>query len=256
MASHCRSASPRPSPTCAQPLIVSIASVLSTSVRQTGLGAQVLNTNEPRPQVGIRLGQSLSKYELKQCENHADALDRHPWQGLMGLKQMNARELEEHRLRAPQHTPLTLQQLQAIPASFDARTQWPSCGWLNAPKDQGQCGRCLSPHRRARPLLSGRAVARPSAAPCLCSCWAFAAALAMSIRLCTTSNGAYNVDISPQDLTSCTTTGGCSGWYPDCALWYSSPHCPFGPELAASLGLLCATSRFVCPHCYCWFWVL
>jgi hypothetical protein len=99
----------------------------------------------------VQLGEGLSKYELKRCENHAVAVDRHPWQGTMGLKLMDARALEERRLRAPKQTALTLQQLAAIPASFDARTQWPTCRWLNSPRDQGGCGRCLWPHRLAAP---------------------------------------------------------------------------------------------------------
>ena len=103
---------------------------------------QVLNTDEAHPQEGVPLGEGLSKYELKECENHVDALDRHPWQGLMGLKQLDSRELEERRLSAPKQT-LTLQQLASIPASFDARTKGPQCSWLNSPRNQGGCGRYL-----------------------------------------------------------------------------------------------------------------
>jgi hypothetical protein len=87
------------------------------------------------------LGQGLSKYEMTHCQNHVEETDRHPWQGFLGLKQMDARELEERRQRAPKQTPLTLEQLEAIPDSFDARLRWPMCGWLNRPKNQGSCGR-------------------------------------------------------------------------------------------------------------------
>ena len=103
---------------------------------------QVLNTDEAHPQEGVPLGEGLSKYELKECENHVDAMDRHPWQGLMGLKQLDPGELEERRLSAPKQA-LTLQQLASIPAAFDARTKWPQCSWLNSPKNQGGCGRYL-----------------------------------------------------------------------------------------------------------------
>jgi hypothetical protein len=176
---------------------------------------QVLNTNEAHPQEGLPLGEGLSKYELKECENHVDMMDRHPWQGLMGLKQLDPRELEERRLSAPKQM-LTLQQLASIPASFDARTKWPQCSWLNSPKNQGGCGRCLTASLASVPRSA-------QAQWCLaehCSCWAFAAALTVSIRLCAATNGTYNVDISPQAMTSCTITAGCQGGYPDCAFWY------------------------------------
>ena len=134
---------------------------------------QVLNTNEAHPQEGVPLGEGLSKYELKECENHVDALDRHPWQGLMGLKQLDSRELEERRLSAPKQT-LTLQQLASIPASFDARTKWPQCSWLNSPQNQGGCGRylaaslasCLFQHKRSGASLLQLAVCVHCAAPC------------------------------------------------------------------------------------------
>jgi cathepsin B len=43
------------------------------------------------------------------------------------------------------------------------------------------------------------------------SCYAFAAAGALSARMCANSGGQYNVDISPQQMVSCNGVDGCSG---------------------------------------------
>ena len=43
------------------------------------------------------------------------------------------------------------------------------------------------------------------------SCYAFAAAGALSARLCAKSGGQYNVDISPQQMVSCNGEDGCGG---------------------------------------------
>ena len=43
------------------------------------------------------------------------------------------------------------------------------------------------------------------------SCYAFAAAGALSARLCALSGGQYNVDISPQQIVSCNGKDGCGG---------------------------------------------
>jgi len=69
-----------------------------------------------------------------------------------------------------------------IPASFDARTQWPS--FLHPIRDQQQCG----------------------------SCWAFSGAEVMSDRFAIASNGSVNVVLSPESLVSCDKTDmGCGG---------------------------------------------
>ena len=43
------------------------------------------------------------------------------------------------------------------------------------------------------------------------SCYAFAAAGALSARMCAKSGGQYNVDISPQQMLSCNGKDGCQG---------------------------------------------
>ncbi|KJE90676.1 cathepsin B [Capsaspora owczarzaki ATCC 30864] len=75
--------------------------------------------------------------------------------------------------------------VDAIPTSFDARTQWPAS--IHPIRDQQQCG----------------------------SCWAFGATEALSDRLAIASNNSINVVLSPQDLVSCDSTDyGCDGGYP------------------------------------------
>lgn len=77
------------------------------------------------------------------------------------------------------------------PASFDARTQWPSC--VHAIRDQSQCG----------------------------SCWAFGSTEALSDRFCIASSGKVNVVLSPQDLVACDKSNyGCNGGYLNLAWAY------------------------------------
>jgi len=76
---------------------------------------------------------------------------------------------------------------QAIPDSFDARTQWPN--YVHPIRNQEQCG----------------------------SCWAFGATEAFSDRYAISSNGSVNVILSPQNLVSCDNKDGnegCNGGYP------------------------------------------
>jgi cathepsin B len=160
-----------------------------------GFTLEVLNTGEDHPQQGVPVEED--KYEMKTCANHVDEMEHYPVQGAMGLKEMNAQELAEFKgfrselgeLPAP-----TVEELATIPASYDLRTKWPQCKWLNNPGNQGGCG----------------------------SCWAFAATLAASTRLCMASNGTYNTEISPQDMNSCTRTSGCRGGWPHCGFLYMS----------------------------------
>eukprot|EP01136_Pigoraptor_vietnamica_P010919 Opistho-1_new@3462 len=87
---------------------------------------------------------------------------------------------KEHKKRLPVITDVA----DAIPASFDARTQWP--GAIHPIRDQQQCG----------------------------SCWAFAASEALSDRFYIASKGSVDVVLSPQDMVSCDSTDyGCSGGY-------------------------------------------
>jgi cathepsin B len=80
--------------------------------------------------------------------------------------------------------------LAAIPDSFDARTQWPKCAAsIGFIRDQADCG----------------------------SCWAFAAAEAMSDRFCIASDGADVYTLSADDMLSCCGRFcgyGCEGGYP------------------------------------------
>lgn len=75
-----------------------------------------------------------------------------------------------------------------LPDTFDARQQWPNCPSVGEIRDQSNCG----------------------------SCWAVAAAEAMSDRVCIQSNGNEKVDISAADLMSCCAScgSGCGGGYP------------------------------------------
>jgi cathepsin B len=80
----------------------------------------------------------------------------------------------------------------AIPASFDSRTQWPSCPSLNEIRDQSDCG----------------------------SCWAFGASEAGTDRICIETGN--TVHLSTLDLMSCCWEcgSGCQGGYPDAAWAY------------------------------------
>ena len=70
----------------------------------------------------------------------------------------------------------------SIPASFDARTQWPKC--VGAIRNQGDCG----------------------------FCWVFSATEVLADRTCIDSNAATTVVLSPQWLVSCDKTNhGCGG---------------------------------------------
>jgi len=81
-----------------------------------------------------------------------------------------------------------------LPATFDARQQWPNCPTIGQIRDQGDCG----------------------------SCWAFGAVEAMSDRYCIASNGQQTPQISAEDLTSCCDAcgDGCDGGFPSAAWSY------------------------------------
>jgi len=91
----------------------------------------------------------------------------------------------------------TLRMDGPLPATFDARQQWPACPTISTIRDQGCCG----------------------------DCWAVGAVEAISDRICISSNGQQKPVISAEDLMSCCTTcrtnpynasdpvGGCNGAY-------------------------------------------
>jgi len=72
-----------------------------------------------------------------------------------------------------------------VPDSFDSRQQWPDCPTIPDIRDQSNCG----------------------------SCWAVAAAAAMSDRICIASNAKQTTRISDENLLSCCTAcgNGCGG---------------------------------------------
>jgi len=86
-----------------------------------------------------------------------------------------------------------------VPASFDARAQWPQCPSIAHIRDQSTCG----------------------------SCWAFGAVEAMSDRLCIASNGTVKEELSAEDMLSCCGMfcgGGCNGGFPSAAWRFFKAH--------------------------------
>jgi len=84
----------------------------------------------------------------------------------------------------------------SIPATFDARSQWPACPSISFIRDQGQCG----------------------------SCWAVASSEVMTDRTCIESGGALQPYISDDDVLSCCPYcgSGCGGGYPYSAFeWWN-----------------------------------
>jgi len=85
----------------------------------------------------------------------------------------------------------------AIPDSFDSRTQWPKCKSIGTIFDQGYCG----------------------------SCWAFGAVEAFNDRYCISNNQNVNPLHSFEDLVSCcgfSCGQGCNGGYPEAAWeWFT-----------------------------------
>jgi len=75
----------------------------------------------------------------------------------------------------------------ALPATFDARVQWPQCPSIGMIRDQSSCG----------------------------SCWAFGAVEAATDRICIETNATQQIMISANDLTACCSACGfgCGGGY-------------------------------------------
>ena len=89
---------------------------------------------------------------------------------------------------------LKMTQLE-LPANFDSRAAWPQCPSIGEIRDQGSCG----------------------------SCWAFGASEAITDRTCIHSHGAFQADLSSEDLLSCcgfVCGNGCDGGFPQAAWEY------------------------------------
>eukprot|EP00287_Rhodomonas_sp_CCMP768_P006065 CAMPEP_0196717786 /NCGR_PEP_ID=MMETSP1091-20130531/1134_1 /TAXON_ID=302021 /ORGANISM="Rhodomonas sp., Strain CCMP768" /LENGTH=334 /DNA_ID=CAMNT_0042058273 /DNA_START=20 /DNA_END=1024 /DNA_ORIENTATION=+ len=101
--------------------------------------------------------------------------------------------------KAPPMLDYDSEEASKLPASFDARTNWPNCPSIGHIRDQSTCG----------------------------SCWAFGAVEAMSDRLCIASNGTVKVELSSEDMLSCckeTCGFGCNGGFPQGAWEFFKVH--------------------------------
>jgi cathepsin B len=112
------------------------------------------------------------------------------WQAGHNSRFENVTEEEAHKLLGLSEIPVPvsdrrardLHEIQSLPASFDARRQWPSC--VMPIRDQGNCG----------------------------GCWSVAASSVFGARLCIQTGGRVKVDMSPQVGIDCNTANnGCSG---------------------------------------------
>lgn len=129
-----------------------------------------------------------------------------------------------------------------MPAAFDSRSAWPQCPHIGHIRDQATCG----------------------------SCWAFGGVEAMSDRLCISSNGTVQDELSTEDMLSCCGSmcgAGCNGGYPSGAWRFFKVHglttedkYPYGAHFLSCLFLsLCAISRVLANGFYqpgqhfCWY---
>jgi len=97
-----------------------------------------------------------------------------------------------NKIKGPEVTPKANANL---PATFDARTQWPKCaGQIGHIRDQANCG----------------------------SCWAVSAAEVITDRTCIHGNGATDIEMSAEQIMSCCDQcgQGCGGGYPISAMQY------------------------------------
>ena len=107
------------------------------------------------------------------------------WSGFENVAKSFGLDIKEVQKNLASHRPKkALPKGVALPTSFNARSEWPTC--IHSIRDQGECG----------------------------SCWAFSSAAFLEDRYCIDSNGAINVRLSPQDMVSCDfSNGGCNGGY-------------------------------------------
>lgn len=119
-----------------------------------------------------------------------------------GLSRDDARRLcgtviGPHAFRLPELEP-ELEAVGDLPASFDARQNWPECsGVIGRIRDQSNCG----------------------------SCWAVSSTATINDRMCIVSSGKFQTELSAQDTTSCCDllkcfSMGCNGGQPSGAFSY------------------------------------
>ncbi|XP_030761778.1 uncharacterized protein LOC115886666 [Sitophilus oryzae] len=107
-----------------------------------------------------------------------------------------------------------------VPESFDSREAWPECAdVIGLIRDQSRCG----------------------------ACWAFAAAEAMSDRICIHSNATRKTLVSSQDILTCTLSYGCDGGSIDApwSLWYEKGYVTGGLYNNTSQGC----QSYFLPNC-------
>ncbi|CAG2168020.1 unnamed protein product [Oppiella nova] len=79
-----------------------------------------------------------------------------------------------------------------IPENFDPRVQWPECYTVKEIRNQGCCG----------------------------SCWAFSTSEVISDRICIASKNKQQVEVSAEDVLTCSGAGDCQGGWPSSVFDY------------------------------------
>ncbi|CAJ0583653.1 unnamed protein product, partial [Mesorhabditis spiculigera] len=132
---------------------------------------------------------------------------------------------------------LTRKQVK-LPDSYDVRLEWSRCSSVHIAPNQGGCG----------------------------SCWSVSAASTMSDRLCISTNGSEQSQLSAQQLTSCCANcGGCQGthWAHSSFVYWKEEGLVSGGmygsnegcrpyEIAPNCGSPCSSSTYTkkrTPHC-------
>ncbi|XP_022186008.2 cathepsin B-like cysteine proteinase 4 [Nilaparvata lugens] len=113
--------------------------------------------------------------------NNLDGLSLHFYEGLLGAN------LDEDFGKIELKTLDHFKNNREIPENFDAREHWRNCNSIGHVRDQANCG----------------------------SCWAVAAAEALTDRFCIASKGKIKTHLSMEDLLSCCNECGygCNGGY-------------------------------------------
>lgn len=133
-----------------------------------------------------------AKTTWKAARNFDKSITRHFIKHLLGLKRRPEGSTLPPLVENPEDKHLE------VPKTFDAREKWSSCVSLQEIRDQGPCG----------------------------SCWAVAAASALTDRFCIATKTAFNGHLSAEDLLSCccpcavSCGKGCDGGYDDEAWSY------------------------------------